>query len=165
MLVFVSEQVNLRERMKSVMWQWHEDIKDYFSDGTLCKGLDTFSLDYQDYLDNVQHRNTILLDNFTRGTSDLTLRELFNMSVKRLSIWSGSVSILCDDLDAMLAQGYTVVVLCGTEKAAKNLCDDLKTHDKMPFLLQMILLSEKISSMLRLAVFRLALNILRLNLL
>ena len=130
MLVFVSEQVNLRERMKSVMWQWHEDIKDYFSDGTLCKGLDTFSLDYQDYLDNVQHRNTILLDNFTRGTSDLTLRELFNMSVKRLSIWSGSVSILCDDLDAMLAQGYTVVVLCGTEKAAKNLCDDLKTHDK-----------------------------------
>ena len=130
MLIFVSEQVNLRERMKSVMWQWHEDIKDYFSDGTLCKGLDTFSLDYQDYLDNVQHRNTILLDNFTRGTSDLTLRELFNMSVKRLSIWSGSVSILCDDLDAMLAQGYTVVVLCGTEKAAKNLCDDLKTHDK-----------------------------------
>ena len=105
MLVFVSEQVNLRERMKSVMWQWHEDIKDYFSDGTLCKGLDTFSLDYQDYLDNIQHRNTILLDNFTRGTSDLTLRELFNMSVKRLSIWSGSVSILCDDLDAMLAQG------------------------------------------------------------
>lgn len=130
MLVFVSEQVNLKERMRSVMWQWQEDLKDFFSDGTLCKGLDTFTLDYNDYLAEVQKRRTILLDGFARGTSDLTLRELINMSVKRLSLWSGSVSVLCDDLDAMLAQGYTVVVLCGTEKAAKNLCDDLRVRGK-----------------------------------
>ncbi len=135
-LVFVSEQVNLKERMRSVMWQWQEDIKDFFSDGTLCKGLDKFTLGYDDYLAEIKGRKTILLDSFARGTSDLTLRELINMSVKRLSLWSGSVSVLCDDIDAMMAQGYTVVVLCGTEKATKNLCDDLNAHGKNAFFLE-----------------------------
>ncbi len=134
-LVFVSEQVNLKERMRSVMWQWQEDIKDFFSDGTLCKGLDTFTLSYDDYLAEIRERKTILLDSFARGTSDLTLRELINMNVKRLSLWSGSVSVLCDDIDAMMSQGYTVVVLCGSEKAAKNLCDDLRTKGKNAFYL------------------------------
>lgn len=128
--VFISEQVKVKERIRAVLWQWGEDIKDYLAEGTLCKGLDTFSEDWAYALSQMSKRNALFLDNFARGSCDLALRELINMNMRQLSMWSGSVSVLCDDLDAMMTDGFTCVILGGTEKAAKNLCDDLSAHGK-----------------------------------
>ncbi len=120
-LVFFSEQTKINERMKSSAWQWGEDIKDYLSEGILCKGLDCFSGDKTQLMKSAEKHRLIFCENYTKGTSELPLKTLVNFSVRQLSPWSGSVSVLCEDIDVLSSKGKTCVILAGTEKAAENL--------------------------------------------
>lgn len=125
-MIFVSEQPKLRERIKANFWQFSEDIKDYLLEGTLCKGLDTFSGDMELELENLRNHSTVFIDNFARGSCELPLKELVNFNFRQLSGWSGSVNILCEDLETIQAADKTCVILAGTEKFAKNLVKDLQ---------------------------------------
>lgn len=124
-LVFVSEQTKINDRIKSTQWQWGEDIKDYLSEGVLCKGLDCFSTDKSVFMKKIGESRAILIENYTRGTSEWPLRVLVNFNVRQLSPWSGSLSILCEDLENLGAEGRTCVILAGTEKGAETLFRDL----------------------------------------
>lgn len=124
-LVFASEQVKLKERMRAAIWQWSEDIKDYLAEGVLCKGLDCFTGDQTDELTELSKRKTIFIDNFARGSCELTLRELVNFNFRQLSAWSGSIGILCDDLQTLRTNNKICVILAGTEKAAENTFKDI----------------------------------------
>lgn len=128
-LVFVSEQPKLKERMKAVLWQWGEDIKDYLAEGVLCKGLDCFTGDWTDELSELSKRKTIFIDNYARGTCELPLKELVNFNIKQTSPWSGSVNVLCEDIDGMKPKGKTIVVLAGTEKSAENIWKELLARE------------------------------------
>ncbi len=124
-LIFVSEQPKLKERMRAVLWQWGEDIKDYLSEGILCKGLDQFTKDWTDELSELSNHNTIFIDNFARGTCELPLRELVNFNTRQLSSWSGSVNVLCEDLSTLRSNHSTCVVLAGNQKSADNLLREM----------------------------------------
>ncbi len=124
--VFVSEQPKLKERMKAVLWQWGEDIKDYLAEGVLCKGLDCFTGDWTDELSELSKRHTVFIDNYARGTCELPLKELVNFSIRQTSPWSGSVNVLCEDIDGMKPQNKKIVILSGTEKAAENIVQEMR---------------------------------------
>ena len=123
--VFVSEQNKTDDKLKSTLWQWGEDAKDYLAEGVLCKGLDTFSGGKVELLRSIEKSRLIFCENYTRGTCELPLKTLVNFSVRQLSPWSGSISVLCEDLEILAAKGRTCVILAGTKKAAENLCKDL----------------------------------------
>ena len=123
--IFASEQTKLKERMKAVQWQWGEDIKDLLAEGILCKGLDCFCGDWTELLRQLQKHKTVFLDNYTRGTSELPLKALVNLDVRQLSAWSGSLSVLTEDIEVFSGNNKTCVVLAGTEKAAENLYKEL----------------------------------------
>ena len=125
-LVFISEQAKVKERLKSSAWQWNEDIKDYLREGILCKGLDCFSSDAAELWRSVSRQPVIFCENYTRGTCELPLKTLLNLTARQLSPWSGSVSVLCEDIDSLTSNDRTCVVLAGTEKACDTLCRDLK---------------------------------------
>lgn len=124
-LVFVSEQPKLKERMRATIWQWGEDIKDYLSEGILCKGMDCYTGDWTDELTELSKRNTIFIDNFARGSSEVPLRELVNFNFRQLSAWSGSVNILCEDLQTLRDSDKVCVILAGTQKSAENLFKEM----------------------------------------
>ncbi len=124
-LVFVSEQPKLKERMRAVTWQWGEDIKDYISEGILCKGLDCFTGYWADELMELSKRNTIFIDNFARGRCELPLKELINFNVRQLSAWNGSVNVLCEDLEALKNINHTCVILAGNDRSADNVFKEL----------------------------------------
>ena len=124
-LVFASEQVKLKERMRATVWQWGEDIKDYLAEGILCKGLDCFTGDWTDELTELSKRKTIFIDNFTRGSCELALREMVNFNFKQLSAWSGSIGVLCEDLENLRTNNKTCIILAGTKKAAQNTFKDI----------------------------------------
>lgn len=125
-LVFVSEQTKVNEKIKSTLWQAAEDLKDYLTEGVLCKGLDQFFSTRTDFLAAVEQRRPLLIENFTRGTSEWPLKTLVNFNVRQLSPWSGSITVLCEDLDTLAAKSKTCIILGGTRKAAENLCADLQ---------------------------------------
>ncbi len=124
-LLFAAESHNIKERAATVTQILNEDIKMMFEAGVLCKGLDTFSMKWSEVVLQYEKKSVIYLDNFARGSFDTPVKELVNMNVRQSSPWEGSLTVLCDDLRPDLQRGYTAVVLAGTEKAAKSLCEDL----------------------------------------
>jgi transcription-repair coupling factor (superfamily II helicase) len=124
-LLFVSEPVKARERIRSVLWQWGEDLKDCLSDGTLCRTLDSYSRDWPDALNVFEKQGAVYLDAFVHGGYDTPVRTVLNMTARQLSAWGGSMQLLTEDLKAMLENKWACAVLAGSEKAAKTVAADL----------------------------------------
>ncbi len=126
-LLFFSEGNKLKERMRTTLWQWGEDLKSYLGEGVLCKGLDRYQEDWEFALGKAQEIPTLFLDLFARGSYEIPLKLLVNMNVKQLPIWGGGTELLADDLRPLLSMGRACVVLAGTQRAASSLAEDLKT--------------------------------------
>ncbi len=126
--IVLSEGSKIREKAKTVNWQWSEDIKAMLTEGVLCKGLDKYSQDWVYVLKKAEELPSLHLDNFARGTYEIPTKTLINMNVKQLSLWGGSTELLKDDINAHLSIKQRIVVLAGTERSAKVLAEDLKAQ-------------------------------------
>ena len=125
LLVF-SEGAKLKERMRTTIWQWGEDVRGLFTEGVLCRGLDTYTETYEFALGRAEDTASVYLDAFARGTYDTPVQSLSNMTVRQLSAWGGSTQLLAEDLTAALHNRHACVVLAGTERAAMTVAADLK---------------------------------------
>lgn len=125
-LLFVSEPAKSRERTRSALWQWGEDLKDLLSDGTLCRGLDSYSGDWTSALAAFERFGAIYLDAFVHGSYETPVRSLIGMSARQLSVWGGSIQLLTEDLQNMLVNRWSCAVLCGSERAARTVAADLQ---------------------------------------
>ena len=125
-LVFVSEFHKGKERIRTTQWQWAEYVKEYLEEGVLCRGLDTYSGDWIYIQSQLEKRSTVCLEAFVRGTYEVPVRTLLNITARQLSVWGGSIALLEEDLQAMQSSGLTCIVLGGTEKTASNIATDLK---------------------------------------
>nr|WP_319489462.1 transcription-repair coupling factor [uncultured Caproiciproducens sp.] len=125
-LLFVSEPVKSKERMRSTLWQWGEDVKDLLAEGTLCRGLDTFSGDWPYALDLFERRGAVYLDTFVRGSYETPVRTLINLTARQLSVWGGSTQLLSEDVQNMMATKWACVVLAGSERSALTTAADLQ---------------------------------------
>jgi transcription-repair coupling factor (superfamily II helicase) len=125
-LLFVSEPAKAKERMRSTLWQWGEDLKDLLAEGILCRGLDLFGGDWTYAVRQFTERGAVFMDTFVRGSYETPVRTLLNMTVRQLSVWGGSMQLLTEDIQAMLAVKWACVVLAGSERAAMTAAADLR---------------------------------------
>ena len=58
-LRFFSEGNKLKERVRTTLWQWGEDLKSYLAEGLLCKGLDQYSQDWEYALGKAEETPTL----------------------------------------------------------------------------------------------------------
>ena len=112
-LLFVSEPARVKDRVRSALWQWGEDVKEYLMEGVLCRGLDTFWEDWAMVMSRYETFGAIFLDVFAHGGYDAPVRTLLNVTARQLSVWGGSTELLAEDLQAMLHNRYRCVVLAG----------------------------------------------------
>ena len=126
-LFFYSEGNRLKERMRTALWQWGEDLKAYLEEGVLCKGLDKYSEDWEYALSQAKRVPTLFLDVFARGSYEVPTKALVNMTARQLPVWGGGAELLAEDLSSLLSQGRACAVLAGTERAAKAVAEDLKS--------------------------------------
>lgn len=120
-IIFISEQTKVKARQNSFYVQYNGEIKDNFATGSLCKGFETYCLEKFQVWDFFEKNTTIFLDNFTHGSYDLKLNELITFTAKQLSLWSGSYSILKEDLNMDFHNDTSMVILAGTSKSAASL--------------------------------------------
>lgn len=125
-LLFQSEPIKVKERLRSTQWQWGEDVKEYLSEGVLCRGLDTFSGDLSYFQRQIEAHDSIFLDTFVRSGYDTPLSTLANFNARQLSVWGGGLQLLCEDLEALIGQNSACVVLGGTERAAQSVAEELR---------------------------------------
>lgn len=126
-LFFTSEFANVSDRGRSMDFQNTEMLKQAFEDGTLCKGFDRYTLTFNECIDIFTRHGVIMLENFMHGNIPIKLNEAFAFTAKQLSPWGGSYNQLKEDIDAVFGADSAVVVLAGTDKSAKNLCENLRT--------------------------------------
>ena len=109
----------------------NEEIKFLLSEGELCGGLDKFYLSFAELTQKYEKHGVIYIDSFARGSFDLPVKELINISAVTLPAWNGRLDILTEDLAPILhskKEKPTVVVFAGTEKSAKSLAEDLENE-------------------------------------
>jgi len=125
-LLFFSESFNLREHAQGQEKLWLEDLRGYAEEGTLCAGLEHFSLRWTELLDIAQRRGVIYLDNLPRGSFDTPVRDLVTVTARQLNPWNGLLDLLLEDIGHLRGRkDFTCVIFAGTEKSAKNLAEDL----------------------------------------
>ena len=124
-LIFISEFSNVRDRGKSMDFQNSELLKEGLREGFLARGFDRFQLTYNECMELFASHGVILLESFVHGSIDLKLAEIITFTAKQLTQWTGSYKQLREDLNGLFTPDSRGVILAGTEKAAKNLCDNL----------------------------------------
>lgn len=124
--IVFSEGARLKERLRTSLVQWGEDLTAYLEEGLLCKGLDKYSETWEYALGQAQRVPSVFMDVFARGTYEIPTRTLVNIAVRQFPAWGGGVQLLEEDLTALLRQGRACVVLSGTQRAGEALAEDLK---------------------------------------
>ncbi|WP_293969921.1 transcription-repair coupling factor [uncultured Ruminococcus sp.] len=130
-LFFTSEFGNISDRGKAMDFQNSEALKQGFEDGVLCRGFDRFTLTFNECIDIFNAHGTIALENFVHGSIPINLSDIISFSSKQFNRWNGSYKQLAEDLNGLFTPQSRGVILAGTDKAAKNLCDSLR-NDGFP---------------------------------
>lgn len=116
----VKEKCQKQERLNL------EDLKWFVEDGTLCKGLDKFGLDFSELTDMYAQNNAIYMDSLPRGSFDTPVKHLADFTVQSFNAWSGTLSQLKDELFGLVKGGYTVCIMAGTTRAGRALAEDIR---------------------------------------
>ena len=123
--LFVAESARVREKCVKQEKLNLEELKWFIEDGTLCKGLDKFSISFSELTDIYQQNCAVYLDSLPRGSFDTPVAHLDAFSVQSFNAWSGTLSQLKDELTPLMKSGYTVCIMAGTARAGKALCEDI----------------------------------------
>lgn len=124
-MLFAFETGGIKEKIKSSQRLLLEDIKSGIEDGTLCKGLDKFTLNFAELIGKYEDFKATYVDNFARGSFDTPVKSLTTFNGGTLPIWNGRLDVLMEDIKPLLTKDSTVVVFSGTAKSAKNLAETL----------------------------------------
>ncbi len=125
-LLFVSESFAVKERAAACEKLHNEEVKAYFEEGVLCKGLDRFTLPWTQFLRKYEESATLYLDNLPRGSFDTPVHELITVNARQLPLWNGSLALLLEDIRPVIEKGdFTFAVMAGSEKSARALSLDL----------------------------------------
>ena len=123
--LFVAESARVREKCVKQEKLNLEELKWFIEDGTLCKGLDKFSISFSELTDIYQQNCAVYLDSLPRGSFDTPVGHLATFSVQSFNALSGTLSQLKDELTPLMKSGYTVCIMAGTARAGKALCEDI----------------------------------------
>ena len=127
-LIFISEPAKCLQKLKNYNSQWIEDFKEYLKDGTLCKGLDKFSEDEIYYETTLEKYNVTTLDTFTRNNESAYINSL-NIQTKNIANFNGNIKLMLEELRRLSEKNATCVILCGTNRAAQAIANDLIDND------------------------------------
>lgn len=128
-ILFVEESSGVKQNFTAFSKLMLEDIKAMFEEGILTSGLDTFNLSWQELLSKYESMGAVYIDNLARGSFDTPVKELVSVTAGARASWDGTLSFLCEDTVPLIKSGYTVVVMAGTEKNAKELAYDLEQEN------------------------------------
>ena len=124
----VSEGAAVRESLLHSRWMEDEDIKALLEQGGLTRLAGRFSLGWEEVRDLLDRAPSLLMDSFPRSYPGLRTAELVNLRANALSVWSGQLDPLLEDLSHYLEDHYCVYVFNGTHRGAMTLTSDLQKH-------------------------------------
>ena len=108
-IVVVSESSAVAAGLKTVSARQSEDIKLYLEQGIISKEFVSFGLSGAEF--DKKTEKALYLENFSRNSYPVTLKELITFNYKRLPAWQGDTNVLLEDLDFTLKMVVNVLFL------------------------------------------------------
>lgn len=127
--IAVCEYHNIIEKQKGFLGQMAEDIKLLFEDGILFKGLEDFYINTVQMVREIEKLPCCFLDTFMRGSANVQYKRLISTNLLQTSVWSGDIKQLVEELNNFCSQGYTTIVMAGSEKTVPIIVSDLKEYN------------------------------------
>lgn len=124
-IIFIYNPSKINERIRSFYWQRSEDLKACFEDGSLCKGLDDFSLSKSQVYEYFTKFETVILETFNATKGSVEPKKIINFNLLSVSPLNGLIKDIYEDIKSKLDFGYTVIVMAGTNRATVTLADEL----------------------------------------
>lgn len=123
--LFVAESGRVKDKCLKRERLNLEDLNWFVEDGTLCKGLDKFGLNFTQLTEVYQKNNAVYLDSLPRGSFDTPVNHLSDFTIQSFNVWNGTLSQLKDELFGLVKGNYTVCIMAGTARAGRALAQDI----------------------------------------
>lgn len=127
-LLAVCDSVKVKEKCNNANRLLQEDMKWLVEQGSLCKGLDRYTVDFDTLTEIYTEKKALYLDSMPRGSFDTPVGHLSDFRLQTLGVWSGTMAQLTEELRPLAEKKYTVCLLAGTERAGRALATDLQSE-------------------------------------
>ena len=124
-LLLLSEGVNLKESLADSCRRQKQEITALLEQGVLAPGGAFLYPEPGVLAEALSSLPAVILDSFPRSYPGLPLGGLYHVTANALSVWSGALDPLCEDLESYRQRDWTIWLLAGTERGALALTEDL----------------------------------------
>ncbi len=129
LLLFVNDNTNITARIKSLDEARKAEVSDLVQSGSCDKTCEKFWAFKNDIIKGLEGLNLIYLDSFTKSGYQVPPKAIYNVFIKQLTPWSGSIDLLYEDLVPAIQRKQKIVILAGSEKGAKILVSQLEVNN------------------------------------
>ena len=126
--LFLSESLNVTQKINAYFWQTNEDIEKLLEDGFISSSQSKITLESSEIQEIFERLGVVFLESFPRTSYDLKIKATENFTFSQTTSFASSTESLADDLMARNKRDI-YVILAGTEKAAKILNTELNEYD------------------------------------
>ncbi len=127
-ICLVAEYSAAAENLRIFSEQLAEDLKLMYESGIMFKKLEGYMADFGTFEMKLLSLPCVFLDTFMRQNGNIRFKKLISTDCRQTAGWGGSMASLKEELDEFIGQGYTVVLLAGSDKTlpiiVNDLCDD-----------------------------------------
>ena len=125
-VVIFSEYRSCTEKARAILSQHAEDLKILIEDGEICKGMGEYMLEAGMLVSRVNEFTAVYMNAFMRSSDDVKFKRLLTVTANQTAPWGGEIRQLIEDLQNFCKNGYSVIVMAGSEKTLPIIAQDLR---------------------------------------
>lgn len=120
----------IKNYSKNLWIQISEDIRQSIQDGILVKELCNYCLEFPQFLSNIERYQTVQLTTYnSTNHDDIYFSKVITTNAVQTSLWSGDMKELLDNLNHLIKEDYSIILMAGNDKTAPIIADDLKNKN------------------------------------
>lgn len=124
--IYFNEFNQIINRVKGIEGQYNEDVAILLEEGELIRALCGHYVDFDEICSLAGSRECIYLNTFFSSADRVGYRQVINFEAVQTSTWGGEMRQLEEDLRSYCNNGYSVVLMAGSEKTLPIIADDLR---------------------------------------
>jgi len=120
-LVVLNESMRVAERVKTILFQSHEDTESLLASGEKDGDLTKLLLSQSEWDEELLRFRTVMTETFPTSRYPLKPRTLLAVNAKQLSAYGGNLDAAAGDIEDYLRANFAVLLLCGNQSRCRNM--------------------------------------------
>ena len=120
-LVILNESMRVAERVKTILFQSHEDTESLLASGEKDGDLTRLLLSQSEWEEELLRLRTVMTETFPTSRYPLKPKALLAVNAKQLSAYGGNMDAAAGDIEDYLRANFAVLLLCGNQSRCRNM--------------------------------------------